>query len=436
MLRTKWNIDDIEETRQHLNQLQQQAEDYVGVKKLGSAFVQAVVAAVKARLPQKAAAPSSASNPSADFFARNPGFKPYQIQLNAPMDGRKRPKILHVIPYFVTGGSQQLVVDLIEGLSDEYEHEVALSAIHAEQGYVGVKVHDCSGMRDPAAFTALLQQVQPALVHVHYYGRWPYAFWYWYHVIFQGAFAYGCPVIENCNIPYMPYYHRQIARYVYVSQYAQDTYGIRSMPNQVIHPGSNFSFFERNGVAPDPDTIGMVYRLDNDKLNERAIEPFIRAVQKRPRTKVLIVGGGQFLELFQQKVAAAGVESQFTFTGYVAYEKLADLYRQMAVFVAPVFSESFGQVTPFAMNMGIAVAAYNMGALEEILDNPTVLAPGDDAEALSDIIVDLLNDPVRRAEVGAHNRQRALDLFTVQTMNASYRAVYHSLVPVVGAPAH
>jgi glycosyltransferase involved in cell wall biosynthesis len=343
-------------------------------------------------------------------------------------NGPVAPKILHMIPFFVTGGSQQLIIDLIEGLSDQYIHEIALMTNHPNQGYVGVPIHDSTTAQSPEAIAALLQGIGPDVVHVHYYGQWPHFFWHWYHKVFQGAAAYGRPIIENCNIPYMPYYHEAIARYVYVSEYARDTFGVREMANQVIYPGSNFSFFERAGTQPDPDTIGMVYRLDYDKLNKRAIEPFIRAVQKRPQTKVLIVGGGQQLEHFQQKVADAGLQSQFTFTGYVAYEKLAELYRQMAVFVAPVYSESFGQVTPFAMNMGIPVAAYNIGALEEILANPDVLALGDDAEALSDIVVSLLDNPARREQIGAFNKVRAAELFTVETMVTAYRQVYQSLL--------
>ncbi|MBC6607160.1 glycosyltransferase family 4 protein [Hymenobacter sp. BT188] len=432
----KWNVEEIEHTRIQLNNLQQQLEKYTSTKKLGLAFVQAVLWGVKRKFSSFTTSDASQSEPATDFFAKNPDFKSYQIKLKTPLSTHV-PKILHVIPYFITGGSQQLVVDLIEGLSDQYVHEVVLLAKHSEQGYVGVTTHDCSTVRDPQDFTALLNTIKPNIVHVHYYGRyvelrggikWPYAFWQWYHAIFQGTKAYGCPIIENCNIPFMPYFDAGITRYVYVSKYAQDTYGVRDMPNQVVYPGSNFSFFQRNGIQPDPDTIGMVYRLDHDKLNERAIEPFIRTVEKRPTTKVLIVGGGEFLELFRNKVTTANLQSQFTFTGYVAYEKLVELYQKMAVFVAPVHSESFGQVTPFAMNMGIAVAAYNIGALEEMLVMPEVLAPGDDAEELSDIIVNLLNDSSKREKIGAFNASRAAELFTVETMVKAYREIYQSLV--------
>jgi glycosyltransferase involved in cell wall biosynthesis len=78
------------------------------------------------------------------------------------------------------------------------------------------------------------------------------------------------------------------------------------------------------------------------------------------------------------------------------------------------------------MNMGIPVVAYNIGALEEMLVNPDVLAPGDDANALADIIVSLLNNPDRREQIGDFNKRRATELFSVETMVDAYRKLYHS----------
>lgn len=419
-----------EATRLEFNELQKKMASYIGVKKLAKMLIKALRSSIRHKLAGITDKfNTNAARPNAnDFFKKNPDFKPYQIKLNPGVSTIVNPKVLHVIPYFVTGGSQQLVVDIIEGLNDSYTHEVALFGVLPLQGYVGVAFHDCAHVKEPEDFEELLHQIEPDIIHVHYYGRWPNTYWLWYHAALQGALSYNKPVIENCNIPYMPYYDERISKFIFVSQYTQDTFGIRSFSNDVIYPGSNFSFFQRNGIASDPDTIGMVYRLDDDKLDENAIVPFIRAIQLRPATKVIIVGGGQYFSLFQEKTVEAGVQSQFTFTGYVAYEQLADLYRQMSVFVAPVYSESFGQVTPFAMSMEIPVVAYNIGALAEILDNPALLAPGKDADALASIIVNLLDNPALRASIGQFNKERAEKLFAVKKMTDSYGTLYHSLL--------
>ena len=179
-----------------------------------------------------------------------------------------------------------------------------------------------------------------------------------------------------------------------------------------VYPGSDFSHLDRkSGERLVDDCIGMVYRMECDKLNEGAIIPFIKAVQKRPQTRVLIVGGGSLLESFRNAVAKAGLNENFEFTGYVSYDALPDLYRRMSVFVAPVWKESFGQVSAFAMNMQIPVVGYDIGAIGEIVANQTLLAEPENHEMLSDIIVRLLESPAEREKLGELQRRRAQDYF-------------------------
>lgn len=49
------------------------------------------------------------------------------------------------------------------------------------------------------------------------------------------------------------------------------------------------------------NAIGMVYRLEDDKLKIDAIDLFIEVVRRRPRTRAYIIGGGSFLEPWIRK---------------------------------------------------------------------------------------------------------------------------------------
>ncbi len=218
--------------------------------------------------------------------------------------------------------------------------------------------------------------------------------------------------------------------YVHVSDFVRHRFGRLDGRHVTIYPGSDLAAFGRRPVAAEvDDCIGMTYRLEGDKLDERAIEPFIETVRRRPGTRALIVGGGRFLEPYRARVAAAGLTDAFTFTGYVPYHELPRLYERMSVFVAPVHTESFGQVSPFAMGMELPVAGYQAGALQEIVGDPTLLAPPGDAARLADIVIGLLDDPQRRRAIGAANRQRAVSRFSVETMVAAYAALYEELIP-------
>ena len=360
---------------------------------------------------------------------KSAGFQAYELVL--PLAKPGRPRILHAIPTFTTGGSQQLIVDIIEGTSHEFEHRIITYNDWGMPSYVGVPIYELNELRDAGPVTRLLEDFKPDVLHVHYWGqRGPgYAHWQWYYWVFQAGFRVGCRVVENCNNPLVPYLDKRIDSYVYVSEYAQKYFGVPDLHNTVVYPGSNFSLFTRpvNEQLPT-DTIGMVYRLDRDKLNAEAIDVFIKVVQQRPQTRVIIVGSGFFYEEYQQKVAAAGLSNSFEFTGMVSYHNLPAQYKRLSLFVAPVHKESFGQVTPFAMNMRLPVVGYSIGALPEILANEEVLAAPGDSTGLANRIVTLLNKPAELKRIGIFNRDRAQEFFGLGAMVDGYSKLYSQLL--------
>ena len=342
-----------------------------------------------------------------------------------------RVRVLHVIGNFHLGGSTRLVVDLIERLSQKYEHAVATRDLPPTPAYVGLAVeHHTASSLDGAA--AVVGRHRPAFLHVHYLGhhrdKYGARDWEWYRHWFAAAERAGVPVIENINIPTEPFVSDAVACYVHVSDYVRERFGRRDGRHLTIHPGSDFSVFTPPSESSrEADCLGMVYRLERDKLDERAIEPFIEAVRLRSATRALIVGGGSLLDGFRRRVADAGMEHAFTFTGYVSYEALPALYGRMSVFVAPVHRESFGQVTPFAMGSGLPVVGYDVGAIPEIIGDRALLAPAGDANRLGALAASLLDDDGRRAVLGASNRDRAARLFSVEAMIAAYTPLYAEL---------
>ena len=140
------------------------------------------------------------------------------------------------------------------------------------------------------------------------------------------------------------------------------------------------------------------------------------------------MGGGTFLPYYRQRVTDYGLADRFVFVDYVPYEQLPDYYRKFSLFVAPVWKESFGQVSPFAMSMEIPVVGYDVGALSEILDSKDCL--GKDTAELTDIIINLLDDRKKRLDIGKANRARVIEKFSVDAMIRQYD---DSLCPAVGA---
>ena len=99
----------------------------------------------------------------------------------------------------------------------------------------------------------------------------------------------------------------------------------------------------------------------------------------------------------------------------------------MSLFVAPVWKESFGRVSPFAMSMGVPVVGYKLALWRKFLATPAFFRHGNSDE-LAKIIIGLLDDKERRQQVGYRNRERAHKLFSVENMIDNYLKLYQELI--------
>ena len=144
-------------------------------------------------------APTSPSTPEiCTSFIENPDYvPPYRVTILKSAVG-KRPKVLHVIANFMTGGSSRLVVDLVEHMGHEYEQEVLTSYVPSPAAYEGLPVQEVRNWTDVNSIRDTLTTFSPDLVHVHYWGDCDKN---WYEQVFLEARARRCKIIQNINTP-------------------------------------------------------------------------------------------------------------------------------------------------------------------------------------------------------------------------------------------
>jgi glycosyltransferase involved in cell wall biosynthesis len=127
-------------------------------------------------------------------------------------------------------------------------------------------------------------------------------------------------------------------------------------------------------------------------------------------------------EYFETKVLPL-LRSEDRYLGHLDGERLRRAVGEAeVVLVTPCWDEPFGLVAVEAMACGTPVAAYDRGALGEVVDEASgVLVPGGDIEGLGHAIV--------RASSLDRNavRRRAVQRFSIQRMVDGYLCLYREL---------
>jgi glycosyltransferase involved in cell wall biosynthesis len=364
----------------------------------------------------------------AGHLRRSFGFFPpavYRVELRQRLALARRPRVLHAIANVWAGGSTQLIVDLHNQLGHRFEMKVVTSALPAHGSHKGMSIDVVPKSNSRHHVRCIFSRFRPHIVHVHYWGDVDES---WYKMIFDIASEFGFPILQNINTPIAAFAGVRVDRNVFVSHSVLDHFG-STVPASVIYPGIDLDRFAPPAVT-DPyafDGIGMIYRLESDKLDKDAIELFLAIAKRRPKTRIFIIGDGSLFAHFRSRVEQEGRLLQFEFSGYVPYEDLPAQFARFKTFIAPVRQESFGQVIPFAMCAGLAVAGYKIGAVPEILGDTRTL--GETLDETVEIVTALLDDPKWIAALGERNRALALERFSVEDMAIRYFQLYRDLAP-------
>jgi PEP-CTERM/exosortase A-associated glycosyltransferase len=180
--------------------------------------------------------------------------------------------------------------------------------------------------------------------------------------------------------------------------------------------------------------IGSFYAYEGLPL---LLEALPKIIEKKPETRLLLVGGGPQEQLIKQKTNELGLDEYVIFTGRVSHDLVQDYYNQVDIFVYPRLSMRLTDlVTPLkpleAMAQGRLVVASDVGGHKELIrDNENGrLFKANDSDALATAVLSLLNQPQRWEELREAGR-----LYVEQERNwtksaSFYKNIYAQLANV------
>ncbi|MCI4353373.1 MAG: glycosyltransferase family 4 protein [Thermoplasmata archaeon] len=164
----------------------------------------------------------------------------------------------------------------------------------------------------------------------------------------------------------------------------------------------------------------------------KGVDVILRALRDLPPdVSLLAVGHGPRLSELQSLARRFGVERRVRFCTEVSDEELPLYLRAADLFVFPSQNrlEGFGLVVAEAMASGLPVIIADMPGVREVIEpgREGLLVEPLIAHDLSEKILQLLDDPVRRAAMGAAARTRAVQRFSLEIVARQLLRLYEAL---------
>jgi glycosyltransferase involved in cell wall biosynthesis len=179
-------------------------------------------------------------------------------------------------------------------------------------------------------------------------------------------------------------------------------------------------------LEPGHRVVGIVARAQRHRRFDLLLEAAARLVAADPAARLLVVGRGTHIGATAHEPAARlGIADRVIFAGYRS-DDYTDVLRCMDVFTFLVPGSDGGcRALLEAAACGLPAVATRRGALPEIVvDGQTGVLVEERAPALAAAWRALLDDPVRRAAMGAAARERALRHFDPSRLAEQVLSLY------------
>jgi glycosyltransferase involved in cell wall biosynthesis len=367
-------------------------------------------------------------------------------------------KILYLITRAEVGGAQVHLLDLLRGLRDRVDAEVAVGEagfLADRSAALGIPVHLVPSLKQPMnpvediratrQLVALIRRTNPDLVHAHtskagMLGRlaakvcgvpavytahtWCFAegtSWVW------KAFGLPCELVAGLlcqKIITVSEKNAELARDRWIGKRGCVT---------TIHNGIADSVFRARTESPGPPVIVMVARFARQKNHSMLLQALSGI---REEWKLLFVGDGPLRAGVEQEVRDLNLQGRVEFRGECS--GVERVLAEAGIYALATNWEGFPLSILEGMRAGLPVIASDVGGVNEAVAHSETgfLVPPGDMHALRERLTELICQPGLRAQMGAAGRRRYEAEFNADHMLARTLNVYSSVIETAGASAH
>ena len=364
----------------------------------------------------------------------------------------KKIKILHVIPKFVLGGAERLLVNLLEAFDHEW-FEVAAVSFYPESGTIfeqeikekGLTVyflnkHQGLDLRIIPNLYHLFQTFKPDVVHTHLYVL---------HYVFLAMLLCRIPVRVHTIHTIAQKEVDRIGKLVHwvvfrlgrvvpvsisleVANTVHALYG-RGIRTPVIYngiPTARFVSKAGRGMGEGGKNMVLLHsgRFVPEKGHLLLIEAFDLSIKEYPWMQLWLVGDGEFRPAVERAVSEKGLQEKVFFLGI--RNDVSNLLADCDLFVLSSSYEGFSLAVLEAMAVGKPVVSTRVGGVPELVEDGLTgfLVPPRDPEALSQAILRLVKDHDLCRRMGQAGQRKALERFDISRTAQEYETLYFKLL--------
>ena len=167
-------------------------------------------------------------------------------------------------------------------------------------------------------------------------------------------------------------------------------------------------------IPGDAPIVSITGALRATKGHALAIAAWHSVLSRVPEARLLIVGDGPERATLRRQVQRAGLQHRVVFAGRIDDEwERVDIVRASDIALLPSYGEGFAMALIEASACARPVVATDVGGVREVVSadvSGTLIPPGEIA-AIADAVIELLEDPGRRAQMGQAGRMLVQERF-------------------------
>ena len=335
------------------------------------------------------------------------------------------------------------------GLPPEGASSLALEDLYKKYALPRIGWHMISGNTRP--YLRLMERQRPSLIHAH----------------FGIEGVYALPLAMRLKIPLVTTFHgfdatlsthamlgspawfrypllrRKLARdgdlFLCASSFIRERLLAMGFPDSRTHThyiGVDCQAIRRREDFEERPVILHVARLVEVKGTRYLLRAFATVARRYDGVQLVIIGDGPLRRPLQALAASAGIRDRVEFLGALRHAEVLSWMRKAAMLVLPGIrtatgrAEGLGMVLLEAAATGLPVIGSRVGGIPEcILEGRTgFLVPERDDAALAQRMAELLEDTVKRRQMGTEGRALVERRFDIHRQTEALESLYDTLL--------